>query len=288
VPHFKSRCEWLTSWQHFPSGDCPLNVLFYGGCHAPALERLFRAAAIGWHRFASLKNYELINAGKPFPYGRLKGFDAVVYSPIRNKSDWNTSHLVERCAEQGILTLSFPWLQWNGYFPGVVELEGRAPHLWSYNRFVDGAAEGGTAAYLLELARSAEAFSPLPHRDWSLSILEEHEAGVDLPISSFVRANYKAQRLFWTPNHPTLPLYRFVMQAIAERLGIRLKRSPHLKEPHKDSLIILPGVAEALELTFAGGDYRPEVWKHSIGLEDFIGLNLELFGPAPAEIAATP
>jgi hypothetical protein len=259
-----------------------LKVLFYGGCHAVALEGMFRAAATGWHRFDSLQNFVLINAGTPFPYERLRDFDAVVYSPVRNKDQWNTAHLVDRCKALRIETVSFPWLQWNGYFPDVMELSGQAPHIWSYRRFVELAAQGWTDAQLLADARSREAFNPLPYRDWSFSTLEEHEAEVDLPISGFIRDNFQARRLLWTPNHPTLALYRFVMAGIAERLGLKLKPGVKFDEPHKDSLIILPGVAEALGLQFPTGDYRPEVWPQGIGLEAFVALNQKIYGAVPA------
>jgi hypothetical protein len=249
-----------------------------------ALEGMFRAAAIGWHRFDSLQNFELINSGTPFPYERLREFDAIAYSPVRNKDQWNTSRLVERCDALGIRTVSFPWLQWNGYFPDVMELTGQAPHIWSYRRFVELAAQGWTDAQLLADARSREAFNPLPYLDWAFATLEQHEADVDVPISGFIRDNFRARRLLWTPNHPTLELYRFVMQGIADRLGLKLKLKlfERLDEPHRDSLIILPGVAEALALSFVGGDYRPEAWQRGIGLEAFVALNQKLFGAVPA------
>lgn len=248
-----------------------------------ALDTLFSATAIGAHRFANLQNFVLINAGTPFPYERLAQFDAVVYSPIRNKDEWNTDHLVQRCRDQGIATISFPWLQWNGYFPDVMKVEGHPPHIWGYRRLADFAAEGWSAERLLAEARSLEAFNPLPYADWSFSALREHEADTDIAISGFIEASFRAQRLFWTPDHPTLPLYRFVMTAIADRLGLALKPSATFNEPHRDSLPILPGVAAALGLTFPGGDYRLEAWRRGIELDEFIALNQELFAPVPAK-----
>ncbi len=266
-----------------------MRVLFYGGCHATALEKLFRATAAGSHQFSSLQNYELINAGTPFPYDRLTRYDAVVYSPIRNKDEWNTEHLVERCAALGIPTVCFAWLQWNGYFPDVMKLD-RAPHIWGYRRLADRAAEGATFSQLLADARDPAAFDPAGYADWSFRALEEHEAGVDVPISSFIRKHYRSQRLFWTPDHPTLTLYTYVQKEIARRLGIGLKWFARHDELHPDAFIILPGVAEALGLRFTGEEYRPAEWRKGVGLEPFLTLTLELFGetrPQPAAANAS-
>jgi hypothetical protein len=260
-----------------------MRVFFYGGCHAPVLETLFRASAAGPHRFSSLQNFELINAGTPFPYERLTDYDAVVYSPIRNKGEWNTVHLQERCDALRIPTVRFPWLQWNGYFPDVTQID-RPPHLWGYQRLIDRAGEGASFSELLAEAR--QGFDPVAYAQYSFDRLEESEADVDIPISGFIREQYRQQRLFLTPNHPALPLYLYVQKQIASRLGIPLRWFSRHEECHPDSLIILPTVRDALGLGFSGGEYRPAEWKKGIGLEPFLTLTLELFGRAAAPLAS--
>ncbi len=262
-----------------------MRVLFYGGCHAVALEKLFRTSAASRHEFSSLQNFELINSGTPFPYEQLTRYDAVVFSPILNKDAWNTDHLVERCAALRIPTVSFPWLQWNGYFPDVMHVE-QPPHIWGYRRFADRVAQGATPAELLADARNPDAFNPLPYAEWSFNILEENEAALDIRVSAFIRQHYQAQRLFWTPNHPTLALYTYVQKEIARRLGIGLKWFARHDEQHPDAFIILPGVRDALGLDFTGEEYRPAEWNKGIGVERFVQLTFELFGNAKAPLAS--
>jgi hypothetical protein len=259
-----------------------MRVLFYGGCHAVALEALFRASAVGAHQFSSLQNFELINTGTPFPYERLTDYDAVVYSPVRNKDEWNTVHLQERCDALRIPTIRFPWLQWNGYFPDVTHID-RPPHIWGYQRLIDRAGEGASFSDLLAEAR--EGFDPVGYARYAFERLEENEAGVDIPISGFIRRHYRQQRLFLTPDHPALPTYLHVQKQIARRLGIRLRWFSQHEEHHPDALIILPTVRDALDLRFAGGEYRPAEWNEGIGLEPFLTLTLELFGKTPAPLA---
>lgn len=263
-----------------------MNVLFYGGCHAVALSRLFEASAVGKHRFSSLQNFELINSGTPFPFDRLPQYDAVVYSPVRNKGEWNTSILKARCDEQGIRTVSFPWLQWNGYFPDVGDAE-RPPHLWTYRRLAQLAAEGAGIEALRQVAHDPVALDPLGYREYAFTALAEHEGDLDFQIGGYVREHFQQHRLFWTPNHPSLKLYEYVGKQIAQRLEIPLNASARQQEPHADALTILPGVARALGLGFKGEEYRLE---HPPGaplhLDGFLALTVQLFGKAVAATGA--
>jgi hypothetical protein len=260
-----------------------LNVLIYGGCHAVALRDLFRSNAPGSHHFDCLQNYELINSGTPFPYERLPQYDAVVYSPVRNKGEWNTDLLKARCDAIGVKTVSFPWLQFNGYFPDVTDA-GVPPHLWTYQYFKHHAAAGQGLDELRTAAFAPETLNPFGYLDYAFSALAEHEGGLDISIGSFVRDNFRKRRLFWTPNHPTLVLYEYVQREIASRLGIALSGAMSREELHRDAFLIMPGVAQALELQFSGEEYRLETDRQGIGLNEFLALTLKLFGKVPAAV----
>jgi hypothetical protein len=256
-----------------------MRVLFYGGCHAPALKRIFERSAIGKHDFTGLQNFELINSGTPFPYERLKTVDAVVFSPVRNKGEWNTSILKARCDELGLRTVSFPWLQFNGYFPGVGVAEPQhAPHKWTYQRLAEAAAAGQGVETLRATVEDPAAFDPLGYLDYAFDALAQHEDDLDFQIGPFIRRNFRQQRLFWTPDHPTLALYQYVQKQIAQRLGIWINSFARQEEAHRDSLPILPGVARALELGFEGGPYRVEGSNAAQSLDQFLALTVRLFG----------
>lgn len=257
-----------------------MKVLIYGGCHAVALRQLFEFNATGTHQFSSLQNFELINSGTPFPYAQLPDYDAVVFSPVRNKGEWNTDILQQRCEAAGVRTVSFPWLQWNGYFPDVTDA-GQAPHLWAYQYFRHLAQTGHGLAELRAAALAPETLNPLGYLDYAFSALAEHEDDLDITTGVFIRENFRARRLFWTPNHPTLAFYAFVQGEIARRLDIALSGAMPDRELHRDEFAIMPGVAQALQLQFEGAGYRLEAWESRIGLDEFLTLTLQLFGKQP-------
>jgi len=91
--------------------------------------------------------------------------------------------------------------------------------------------------------------------------LEEIEkaCGVDITISKFVSDNYRSKRLFLTPDHPSVHVYKYVAKEIANRIGVELDKSffasetelqPELKIP------IMPQVSEQLGLEFCDTEYE--------------------------------
>jgi len=236
---------------------------------------MFDTAAIGKHEFTALQNYELIGSGTPFPFDRLTSLDAVVYSPIRNKGEWNTSILQEKCDALGVRTVSYPWLQWNGYFPDVGDAP--APHHWTYNRLAQMAQSGATLDEMRDLARDPDGFDPINYLEYAFKALSEHESDLDFQIGEFIRRHYQEHRLFWTPDHPTLALYAHVQKRIAQQLGIWINGFARHDEPHSDALIILPGVEQSLGLKFEGPVYRLEGATTPADLDQFLALTSHLF-----------
>lgn len=211
---------------------------------------------------ASLINYQLIDSAKDFPYDILQNYDAVVYSPILNKGVFNTSFLEERCDALGIKRVSYPWLQWGGYYPGAE----KRPHVdWAY-------------ADLIRARRGHSSFAGF--KDWALSQwlsadeirarfeqttrhLREHEerSGTDVRVCDFIMDTHRARQLFVTPDHPSVELYRYVFKEICDRLGVALDPAFNAltAQFHDEHLLpILPMTAEALGLEFVAGDYSLE------------------------------
>mgnify|MGYP007051637825 CR=1 FL=1 len=268
--------------------EAVMKVLFYGGCHASALKDIFQRVARGNHEFSALTNYLIIQEGKPFPYEILPTIDAIVFSPIRNKGAWNTSHLEERCSELNIPYISYPWLQWNGYFPGIRKIEGIPPHVWGLAPLMD-ALERGASVDDLEreatlnpsLESQAKAFAADATKQ-----LRMHEEGVDIPISGFVETRHRDERLFYTPDHPAPPIYKHVVEQIAGRLGIQRRLFGKVRSPHTDRLPILPVVAKALRLRFEATEFALENQPKPIPLRDYLArLHLD-FHRAKAEDSA--
>ena len=248
-----------------------MRVLFYGGCHAQALRQIFDSFAEGGHEYQQLINFALIGSRQQFPYDTLPSFDWVVFSPIVNQAGYDTATLPERCRDVGARSLCFPWLQWNGYFPGIAK--GASPFAvdeWHYPHLTGQARRAGSLRtferQVYEGFRDAAEGEP-DSAGWvraaaveTSNHLARHErdCAVDVPVSGFINTWRDRVRLFLTPDHPSIALYRVVAAGIAERLGIQLDRSLAYTawEPQATPQTpILPSAHHHLGLAFTGGDH---------------------------------
>lgn len=240
-----------------------MKVLFYGGCHASALARIFRRYNSSMNEVEHLTNFLLIRKNTPVPYDYIKRFDWIIFSPILNKGQWNTSHIETFCQSNGIRFIKFPWLQWNGYFPSVV----RADYPW-YAGWIHGKLlEASTSFASFEAFREHVIHGDALGEDAVAYLAattnelrnRETRGGVDIRISDFVEQNYRTRRLFLIPDHPSNEIYKYIVPLIAERMGVKLDESFLLSTTEIQSgvqLPILPAVARTLELGFSGADFE--------------------------------
>lgn len=231
-----------------------MKVLFYGGCHAEVLCDIFNKYCTTDFTGALITNYRLIERGEAFPYESLPDYDAVLFSPILNKGDYNTAHLREACAARQLKTICYPWLQWNGYYPGLRKY---AEQGWAYELLAERAKafsdfEAYKAWVMQDPFTEAEI---LAMSEQSLLRLREVETseGISLRLSDLVEAHATSQRLFLTPDHPTLFVYKRLARDIARQLGVALADEFYdsVRELHPDQFVpILPAVERALGLGF--------------------------------------
>lgn len=240
----------------------PRKILFYGGCHAVALYRIFNQFAAVPAVFDSLLNYQLIAEKKPFPLDRLKSFDTLVLSPILNKKNYNTHDLVKMCQDMGIKTVVYPWLQWNGYFPYAT----KGPFFTADSWYFGGLPNFDKYATLEEFQRAAgEAYANnaalQDHVKATTEHLKAHElaGGCDISIVDFILKNYRSKRLFLTPDHPAKPFYDFFVREVSVRINVPVSDSFYWssREPQYGiRLPIAPAVTQSLGLDFYDADYQ--------------------------------
>lgn len=248
-----------------------MKVLFYGGCHADILRDLFRVSASGArHRFESLKNYELIESGTPVPYDYISEFDVVVYSPIARSGEYNTDRLTDFLDRRGIARLSYPWLEWRGYFTGISK---KKPIGWHYQELV------ATAHAFREFDDFVRAVDGMDHavpaiaeeigrevaRTSQVLRWQEESNATDIRVLDFIEENHRSARLFLTPDHPALALYKFVMAEIIRHTGLDadLSRIPAAEPQAGLRTPILPFVARALGLEFSGEEFEDRRFTNS-------------------------
>ncbi len=270
-----------------------MKILFYGGCHASAFRRIAEQFSSGTHQFDHLTNYSMIQRGEPFPFEFAAGFDLIIFSPIMNKGDWNTDRLETFCAKIGIPFIKFPWIQWEGYFPGMkklnlgwhagwwnVALKEEATKYENFDLFYQAVLEGDVLAN--------EAKDNLNKTTNTLR-LREQESEVLISISDFITDNYQAERLMLTPDHASTSIYKHIFRQIEDIVGKVVDPGFYhtaMQIQHGLESPILPSVARALDLRFAGSDYRNIDFSGDalIILKDY--LRLQYFAPRIARISA--
>lgn len=94
-----------------------MKILIYGGCHATALKRILDKYSLSEVSVDTLINYQIIATKAVFPYENLKNYDLVLFNPILNRGEYNSTRIEERCKQYGTPYLKYPWLQWGGYWP---------------------------------------------------------------------------------------------------------------------------------------------------------------------------
>lgn len=236
----------------------PVRILFYGGCHAAAMRRIVDQYAVNVKKAEHLTNFVLIREKRPFPYDQLKNFDLVIFNPILNKHDHNTSHLEDYCRAQGIGMVKYPWLQWEGYYPTIRKI---GPG-WYSGWWMTGLDEIADESQSFQ-DFAGDVFEGTALHDQALDNLERTsgflarlEATTDVKILAHVQDNFRSTRLFLTPDHASSELYKYILAEISRLCGLRLDPAFYHTGQEIQAGIqipVLPSVARALDLRFPGG-----------------------------------
>ena len=236
-------------------------VLFYGGCHAQTLQRIFREYGTEpGMEYDLVVNFQIIAAGKPFPMHRIPRCRAVVMSPVLNKPGYNTDRILEACRAAGVQTVVYPWIEWHGYHPYAVKRIFMGGKHWVHRiPAAPGLQAGEDFERALSLALSDhQQVQDLLQRTTQALRQNEARGGCTVPLSEFILDNHRTQRLFLTPDHAAQPLYRHLVAEVSRQIGIGIHPDYYASalEPQRGKQMpILPEVAQALKLNFMDGDF---------------------------------
>lgn len=259
-------------------------VLLYGGCHAVVLRDLLHAIFADRIAATVLVNFELIRSAQPFPYDRLKDFDAVFFSPIENKGEYNTVHLVEACRAIHVDAFCFPWLEWHGYCPGASKAIFKNRFQWRYGGLAEAAASFDDFETFVEWAIAAypddATIDAVFARSTAMQRDAERRHDMQVRISDFVLEHHRYSRLFLISDHPSLALYSHVLHQMLHLLDIdgaaactRLARDG-VEPQWQWRTPIFPRVAERLDLRFSDTRWIDEdiVPGRSVDLRSYLTL----------------
>jgi hypothetical protein len=236
-------------------------ILLYGGCHANVLKPLLQRSLVTRSKIDVIINYEIISRCEPFPDDILNNYDYFIFSPINNKEQWNTDRLKKKCEDCGVSTISFPWLQWNGYFPNITKMNYNGNDIWFYKSLMDKASEYDNVDLYISAVMDPDSniFDVRKNFDETTGRLIEHESNnaTDVIVSKYILKNYQRKLLFLTPDHPTRVLYTEVLRQILRKINKVSWPIWISEEPQNEAWTpILPYVSKQLELNFTRTHFR--------------------------------
>lgn len=261
-----------------------MKLLIYGGCHALIIKRLIdELGPVGGHQVDLLINFQVVASGEPFPYDRLGDYDAVIYSPIQNKGTYNTVHLDEACAATGVPVIRFPWLEWHGHATGADKDWFWGRHGWHFPELVEVSRRfwdlGAFSRHVRAEYPSEDGIRQVFAYSTRKLIDQEETFDCHVRVSDFILDGFRDRRMFMIPDHPTLVLYRFVVEAIERIVGTQLVASwpSDLPEPQPEERTpILPRIAAETGLTFSDTSWRSDTQPVSaMDLDAFLSLHFE-------------
>lgn len=235
-------------------------ILIYGGCHALILrDMLLQILPDGSVQIELLINFHLIKSALPFPYEGLINFDVVIYSPIENKDEYNTSILRQHCRDLGVRCLCFPWLEWHGYCPGAVKGIFKGRFQWHYPQLLAIAAdfERFDTFYDHVSARFPDNEVIDHGLEYTTALLRASECRheMDIRTADYITDHFRASRLFLISDHPSRDVYLHVLAQLLDLLALEaiadLAKLPSGEPQWRWRTPILPKVAQALGLAFS-------------------------------------
>lgn len=246
------------------SSSNPKRVLFYGACHATIFARIFEQFCTDFsYSFDVITNYQIIHQGIPFPYERIGEWDIVVFSPIFNYAEYETTLLKKACDKSNVRYICYPYLDWRGYFPYMKDAYFINMRLWHYPQSI---ALARTAP---DFPSYSEEFNKLFRDDdyifknleSSTEHLRENEklGGCDFIISDYILNEYRNKRLFLIPAHPTQVLYVETIKRLNEILRIPIDPAYFYStaEPQEGVKVpIHPELSLRLGLNFQDADFQ--------------------------------
>jgi hypothetical protein len=249
-----------------------MKILIYGGCHATALKRILDKYSLSELSVDTLINFRMIATKAAFPYADLKNYDLVLFNPILNRGEYNSTHIEDHCKLHGIRFFKYPWLQWGGYWPepkkrnwgnssewGLFFLK---KHMARYSSLPDGKSQESDFESYYESLFEGSSFDSIMDSEIEKTtkqlVQRELDGGADFKISKYIIENFDKKQLFLTPDHPSTELYKYIVKVISEAIHIRIDPSFYSSNIEIQEGIrtpILPGVSVALSLNFSGADW---------------------------------
>lgn len=271
-------------------------VVIYANCQSAAIGKMLNENEIFSHNYewCIIPPVQNIKSKKQIEYliKIVRDTDVFIYQHVNNKhfpNETKTEYLLTLLKKNAI-KISFPSLYFNGYFPHLGTMKGKTGPLnlvHDYN-IVYCFIKDLSVVQIQELINKSD-FYP---KEISIKLSEEsikelalRENNTDIKVSSFIKNNYKKERLFNQFNHPRRLVFEFVAKEILGRLGILHADFSSSKEYIKGVFSpIYPSIMSNLELNFSEVNALYSNGAESLTQEEVINKFFDLYKTMDKEV----
>ncbi|WP_226702104.1 WcbI family polysaccharide biosynthesis putative acetyltransferase [Microbulbifer elongatus] len=191
--------------------------------------------------------------------GQLTHCDLVVYQPIidENKFGPLCARRIVNFLSESSRAITFPSMYFDGYFPTMASMPGVKSALngvhdyFILKSYLSGLSADETVTAIQEgECLAAENVSQACVQSIDALAAREERLACDVKISSFIRSNYRSQKLFHQFNNPAASVVKEVCDQICQLLEISTESMRLLDVLDEIQAPIYPFVKAALDLKF--------------------------------------
>jgi hypothetical protein len=252
--------------------------IVFGNCHIWPLRKYLTSS---WafnqiYKMIEVPPIQQCDRAKGFDEELLKNCDLFIYQKIsdafgvRLSTDYLLTKLPDRCMRISIGNAYFI-----PYYPALTTAADlRVPY--GDKNVLGLLNQGYRKEQILAILSDENFYSSQDMKkilDDSIADLKRREADVDIPVVDFIELYFRDAQLFYTINHPTYHIMRYVAVRILERLGIPGVEIAHLIVHDLDDIIhpIYPSVIKHLNLSFIkAGDRRYRIGNSFYTFREFM------------------
>jgi Polysaccharide biosynthesis enzyme WcbI len=252
-----------------------LKAIIIGNCQAKPLQTILESSKTFSDRF-EFDSYPAVHVATANDVDRLHRalpnvgllLAQFVTEGYRNSIGLGT-HTIKSILSDGGLSMTWPSIFWSGYNPELFYLKDAAgvsvnkEFDYHHRLIFDGFSLGRSIENVADSIRAPNGeITSSDAAEKGLIAIRDREETLDLKVSSLISEHFRAERMFWTFNHPSMSVIRHLASQVLFRLGLKDDIPPSPKEILSNTVYrILPTVKNALRLEFEDPDLYRVRWK---------------------------
>ncbi|WP_444932151.1 WcbI family polysaccharide biosynthesis putative acetyltransferase [Microbulbifer sp. SSSA002] len=162
---------------------------------------------------------------------KIEGIDLFIHQPVaaagNRPEELSSDHLLKKL-KPNALSVSFPSIYFDGYFPHLKSFKGLVSELnLVHDYFIAYLfSKGYSEKHTFEIINDGNLYTPDNSNKLASDSLEnltvrEVSKGLDIRISEYVEENFRKQKLFNQFNHPRRPVFKYVAEGILNKIEMQ-------------------------------------------------------------------